>query len=194
MVETKTLYTQLAIVLVLSAVAPSNTNAQTYTYGCTERIENLYNCTDGEHAYWERYNPYYWSADPEYIGEVLEIFGTPSSVFECEPVEPGTNSRRRVRGRIRLHHPIGLPSNPDTAWHSANVECWSPPPPPPPPPPIIVFNESPSSNLEFMLCLMGVRPGAPREIVGLQPGEEGDRCASDPDGGVDEIESPPNNF
>lgn len=196
MVGTKAQYAQMAIALLLLVVTISNPNAQlhTYSYGCTERTVNFYICTDGEHPVWDRYNPYSGSRDPRHIGVVDEIFGTPSSQFECAWVEPGANSRRRVRGRVLLNHPIGLPSSPATSRHWANVECWSPPPPPPPPPPIIVLNETESMNLEFMLCTTTVRPGAPTVIVGLQPGgEEGDRCALDPGGGPGEKKQPSNN-
>ena len=194
MVGTKALYAQVAIVLFLLAVAPYSANSKIYTYACTERVlavPNIYFCNDGEHVIWERYEPYNWSVDPAYLGEVYEIFLTPGSIFQCAPVRPRTNSRRSVRGRVRLHHPYGLPSNPLTASHSANVECWSPRPPPPPPPPIQAFN----TNLEFILCMTAVRPGAPQVIAGpnILVGEAGDSCALNPDDGVDEIITPPNN-
>ena len=195
MIGSKALYAQVAAIVVFLPVAPSDVNAQIYEYRCTESLPNLYHCTDGEHASWDRYNPYSWTVDPIYVGRAYEIAGTPSSEVWCAPVRPGTNSRRVVRGRVLLRHPIGLPSNPATASHWANIECTSPPPPPPPPPPVVVFNETPSSNLDFTLCLMGVKQGAPHEIGMIQVGEPEDSCALyNPGDGVDEIESPPNNF
>ena len=66
MVFTKALFAQVAMVFVLLVVAPSNANAQIYQYRCAEAVPNLYHCTDGEHANWDRYNPYSWSAEPAY--------------------------------------------------------------------------------------------------------------------------------
>ena len=197
MVRTNKLFAQVTIVLVLLAAAAFKANAQVTTYGCVTAGNNIYTCGDGDHPDWSQYNPYSWETRPQSIGSVLEVLGTSLSGFRCNPV-PLTPSGNRavVRGWVNLSHPTGGTRPWLRSRHSTRVQCLSAPPPPPPLPPMIVFNESPT-NLEFILCLMGVRPGAPSVTIGtIQVGEAGDSCALDPDpgSGVDEIESPPNDL
>ncbi len=192
MIGIKALYTQVALVCFLWILSPSSANSQ--TYGCAEDSYNFYLCMDGQHSDWDAWNPYSSSFFPVNMGSLYEIWGTAISEFHCRPVEsPTDGSRRVVLGSIKLEHKRSLiPFVPYK--HSTYIECRSPPPPPPPPPPMIVFNESPT-NLEFMLCMMAVRPGAPRVTIGtFQAGEAGDTCALDPGSGVDEKKGLPNDL